>query len=216
MSYFKLRKNDVDEYATYIKPQAVISQLKKGESILDYGFGRGYLLRALREEGFTNLSGCEVDKDCLKNKQLKGINLIDLNQSQIEQRYDVIILSHVLEHIKKGEVVDFLKSLKKLLKKDGKLIVSTPNAQSTTGVYWLYADFTHEYIYTTGSLFYVLTAAGYTKVEFIKKTNSLFSLLLPILRKVIGIMNKISNSFYDHRFENIYSFELLAICYNDE
>lgn len=216
MNYFELRKNNVDEYQTYIKPDNIINVLNKNDKILDFGFGKGYLLRALRQDGFSNLSGCEIDEESLANENLFDINLIDLNKDELNDNYDVIILSHVIEHIKKQDVIEFLANLRKRLNRNGKLIISTPNAQSTTGVFWLYADFTHEYIYTVGSLYYVLTASGYTNIRSLEEGASCYSVLLPLYKKFHGFINKITQSFYDHRFENKYSFELVFIADKNE
>jgi 2-polyprenyl-3-methyl-5-hydroxy-6-metoxy-1,4-benzoquinol methylase len=216
MNYFDLRRNSVDEFTTYMPPENVISLLRDDDRILDFGYGAGYLLRTLRKRGFKNLSGCEIDTRCLASKELDGIDLIDLNESVLTEKYDVIIISHVIEHIEKNKVIEFLKSLKKSLNKHGRLIISTPNAQSTTGVFWLYADFTHEYIYTYGSLYYVLSAAGYVNMRMIGPSKNLYSLLLPLFKKCLGLVNRVTNSFYDHRFENIYSFELIMVCNNNE
>ena len=42
-----------------------------------------------------------------------------------------------------------------------------PNGQSATGSYWAFEDFTHETLFTCGSLEYVLSEAGFVDVEFI-------------------------------------------------
>ncbi len=44
-----------------------------------------------------------------------------------------------------------------------------PNAQSHTGCYWAYEDFTHNTLFTAGSLLYVLKMAGFAHIEIIDK-----------------------------------------------
>jgi hypothetical protein len=44
--------------------------------------------------------------------------------------------------------------------------VYVPNAQSNTGSYWA-EDFTHHTLFTSGSLYCVLSKAGFAQVEFI-------------------------------------------------
>lgn len=82
-------------------------------------------------------------------------------------KFDYIIMSHVLEHIPKNEIINLLISIRKLLKYNGHLIVMVPNAQSNTGCYWAYEDFTHNLLFTSGSLYYVLRAAGFSNIDFL-------------------------------------------------
>ena len=42
-----------------------------------------------------------------------------------------------------------------------------PNAQAITGAYWRYEDFTHEQLFTTGSLYYVLLDNGFDEIKFL-------------------------------------------------
>lgn len=53
---------------------------------------------------------------------------------------------------------------------NSKLIISEPNAQSNTGSYWAYGDFTHSTIFTSGCLYYVLKKADFRTVKFIDIT----------------------------------------------
>jgi hypothetical protein len=45
--------------------------------------------------------------------------------------------------------------------------VAVPNGQAFTGAYWEYEDFTHQTLYTSGSIYYVLRAAGFTDIQFV-------------------------------------------------
>ena len=57
-----------------------------------------------------------------------------------------------------------------------------PNAQAITGVYWRYEDFTHEYLFTSGSLYYLLLENDFDEIEFLdiyatSKLNLLFKII---------------------------------------
>lgn len=54
-----------------------------------------------------------------------------------------------------------------MLADNGIIFISVPNAQSHTGCYWAYEDFTHSYLFTAGSLEYVLRAAGFSNVHIV-------------------------------------------------
>lgn len=216
MSYFKNRRNYADEFDNYKPELTIIENLDLNETILDYGFGHGYILRTLSNLGYKKLYGAEIDNEMLSKIKHYGIKTFDLNVEKIPLKFDKIILSHVVEHINKIEVINFLKSLKELLNKNGSLIVTTPNAQSVTGSYWLYADFTHEWIYTTGSIEYVLRAAGFNKITHLKSKRNLFGKILNFLiQKFFGFVNKIGKSFYDTRFPNNFNFEIIVIAKNE-
>lgn len=103
----------------------------KDISIFDIGCGRGLLLEKLYKLGYKNLYGVDPSQSCIntlstntsKFKIEKG-NILDIPFN--DSKADIIILSHVLEHI-----IDLKKALKKLndkLSDDGILYVEVPNA----------------------------------------------------------------------------------------
>jgi 2-polyprenyl-3-methyl-5-hydroxy-6-metoxy-1,4-benzoquinol methylase len=212
MNYFANRNNYKDEFDTYIPEATVLDNLYLEENILDYGFGHGYMLRTLNNIGYKNLYGAEINRDMLSKIKLHGITAFDLNEEKITLKFDKIILSHVIEHISKIEIINFLKNIKSLLNHGGSLIITTPNAQSVTGSYWLFADFTHEWLYTTGSLEYILRSAGFNNICHLESKRNYFGKICNFLiQKSIGLINKISKSYYDTRFPNNYNFELIVI-----
>ncbi|MBL0306338.1 MAG: hypothetical protein IPQ25_09965 [Chitinophagaceae bacterium] len=84
-------------------------------------------------------------------------------------------MSHVLEHIEKEKIIDTLIHIRKnLLKKGGVFLLMVPNAQSYTGAYWRYEDFTHNIMFTAGSCIYVLKAAGFENIEFIDPDGTIY------------------------------------------
>jgi len=116
--------------------------VKAGAEIVDVGFGEGFLLQVLHDMGFTNLYGYErpIMFKGRKLEDYKDISWkekpLDLNDrthrknafAYKKNRWDVIICSEVLEHVYAPFecIKDFLHSLKK----NGKLIITFPNAFS--------------------------------------------------------------------------------------
>ncbi|MBK7370676.1 MAG: hypothetical protein IPJ09_04415 [Saprospiraceae bacterium] len=85
-------------------------------------------------------------------------------------------MSHVLEHIEKINIIDTLITIKSyLLAESGSFVVMVPNAQSVTGAYWMYEDFTHTTLFTSGSIYYVLKSQpknGFQKnILFLESKN---------------------------------------------
>jgi 2-polyprenyl-3-methyl-5-hydroxy-6-metoxy-1,4-benzoquinol methylase len=173
-SYFEARKISPEFYKNYKLPYYLSNRLPKDKSlpILDFGCGFGQTLLALRDLGYENIIGCDVDDEAIKyciSQGLKVENCTNLNEFVVkyENKFDMVLMLHVLEHFPKTEIIQTLSKIKKVLKKQGKIIIVVPNAQSSTGVYWAYEDFTHELIFTSGSLYYVLKMAGFEEIEFI-------------------------------------------------
>lgn len=98
--------------------------------VLDIGCGKGIFLDSLRSDKFDKF-GIEINKagyqECLKKNirmSDKGIAESDFN----EGFFDIITFWHVIEHL--ADPLATLNAAKRLLKKNGILIISTPNTQS--------------------------------------------------------------------------------------
>lgn len=120
----------VRSYQFYKKKEVIqkSSNIKKGK-ILDIGCGTGDFLKYMASSGWE-ADGVETDvgaKGIAEKKLGKKIEgKLDLVDG--ENKYDVISMWHVLEHI--YNVEDYLKKVNKLLKKGGVLIVGVPNCAS--------------------------------------------------------------------------------------
>jgi len=103
--------------------------VKKKSKILEIGSGHGFFLEAMRKEGY-DVTGVEISKEKKKIlKKVTNIEILDINigeQTPDIKKVDVIVLFHVLEHI--DDPIKFLENLKKLLKKDGMVIIEVPNS----------------------------------------------------------------------------------------
>lgn len=142
----------------------------KDAHILDFGCGFGQFVREMKVRGYTKVVGYDIEPAAIEFCRNQNLPIIDGNQFGLTddlERYDLIFSSHVIEHIPKDNVIETLDKLRRLLKPSGALLICAPNAQSNTGCYWAYEDFTHYTAYTAGSLYYVLSKAGYSDIEFI-------------------------------------------------
>lgn len=103
--------------------------------ILDIGCGSGGLLLALKAHGFNDLMGMDPSRRCverLRRCQLEGVQGTLESIPKSIGRFDLIVLSHVLEHVL--EPVRALASLGEILASDGRVYVETPDA-SRYGLY---------------------------------------------------------------------------------
>ena len=223
-NYYELRG---DSYGNFQLQPFVYNILPKDKNamILDIGCGLCKYLSKIKELGFINLKGIDITDEAINSCKKFGIeaekieDVINYSFRHI-QEYDFIILAHVLEHIDKDKIIETLKSIKKMLKTNGCLYIVVPNASSNTGCYWAYEDFTHTTLFTSGSLIYVLKAAGFSGINFVdplsieglkflKKIKRLF--FLKIYKRNYRFWNYITDSYFHDPSPLIFSFELKAI-----
>jgi 2-polyprenyl-3-methyl-5-hydroxy-6-metoxy-1,4-benzoquinol methylase len=139
--------------------------------ILDIGCGYGYALGALQELGYSSLIGIDSDAGQVShaNKQGFAVEKVSAVPQWLEghsQRFGVILLLDVLEHIPQAQQPEFLQSIAGSLMANGKLIISTPNAAASLAGYWRYIDYTHLISFTVPSLTYLLGHTGFPTVTF--------------------------------------------------
>jgi SAM-dependent methyltransferase len=98
---------------------------------LDVGCGCGFYLKGAEKFGL-DCYGVEKDLEAVRfAKDFLGIEKIvnDIEQlNNLQNHFDIIHLRHVIEHISLPD--NYLLKLNGLLKKDGILIIETPNSES--------------------------------------------------------------------------------------
>lgn len=108
-----------------------IGKYMKGGRILDIGCGRGLFLNIMRKNGW-NVTGVESDKETASYvSNTYGIDVVAGSPSEWgfpDRSFDVITLSHVLEHI--PDPAGMVGACRRLLKERGLLVVAVPNISS--------------------------------------------------------------------------------------
>ena len=223
-SYFELR-NAVETAAStaHILPPYILSCLPKektGARVLDIGCGYGGLLKSIGVLGYYT-KGIDINTEAITYCKKEGLqadligNITDYTVPP-EEKFDLAIMTHVIEHLKKADIIDILRHIQeKLLKPGGSIYIATPNAQARTGAYWMYEDFTHETIFTSGSMYYVLKAAGFKTVDFLDKDGvensriKIFKLaFIKAYRFFDWFVNKFTGGAYHPPSPVIYTWEL--------
>lgn len=113
--------------------------LPKGH-LLDIGCGSGTTLLLARQLGWK-VTGIEIDPKAVAQARAQGLNVIqgDFRKlKDINQQFDCIICSHVLEHV--YEPKEMLSLMMKAIEDKGILLLSLPNSKSNLkkvfGKYW--------------------------------------------------------------------------------
>lgn len=225
--YFKLRGIAPEFYDKCAIPAYMVHVLPRDFSgrILDFGCGLGQTMHALRSLGYQCVSGVDISDESVEYCRQIGLNVDKISDirghaDNHREEYDLIIMSHVLEHIEKPLIIPYLRAIKTMLRTSGALLIMVPNAQSNTDCYWAYEDFTHYTLFTAGSLSYVLKAAGFDQVHFLdpqcieglpayRKVIKLFFLRVFIANKTFW--NRVTVSSYHRPSPAIFSYELKVL-----
>lgn len=130
----KMRKNEpISSWKKYLKECAIddtrraiwIKSIAVDKSLLDFGCGGGGFLGKAKSFA-KKCTGVEKDirlKEMIEKRlKIKVYNDI----KEINEKFDIITLFHVVEHFNKPK--EILVNLSKLLNKDGKIIIETPNS----------------------------------------------------------------------------------------
>ena len=154
--------------------------------ILEVGCNYGYLLEQLND--FYDVSGIELDKsavDYCVEKQLNVIqNTIEHFVASSTETYDLIILSHVFEHLLNPD--ETLAHLQKLLRANGHLMILVPNSKSVSrklfGRFWGWWQVpVHINHFTPDSLSALLKKYTYQKQNVYMRGGDSLMLLLSVM-----------------------------------
>jgi len=143
-----------DKTYQFVKKIAIVNKVKKinnykkgDKLLLDIGCGTGEFLLACKKNGW-NCIGVEPNQKArtIADSKLNSSSLVKENIDELiktyYQKFDVITMWHVLEHV--SDLNEYILILKKLLKPNGILLVAVPNFRSFDanyyGKYWAAYD----------------------------------------------------------------------------
>ena len=163
----------VSDLAKYAMTMEVIPKFTHIHSrILDVGFANGELLKMLRDRGYVDLHGLDPSSKCVDSLRDEGLDAQEgsLLDAVVNDKYDFVILSHVLEHI-----VDLSKAVKvvhSLLNKNGLVYVETPDLRGYElykEIPFYYFDIEHINHFTSDSLVNLMYLNGFNCVTLKEK-----------------------------------------------
>ena len=105
----------------------ILDAIRPGTRVLDLGCSQGLLARPLREKG-VRTTGVDVGPADRVSKDLEAYHRRDLEEAlEIPEGrvFDYVVVADVIEHLKNRE--QLLRSARRYLKPDGRLLISTPN-----------------------------------------------------------------------------------------
>lgn len=142
----------------------------KNLKVLELGSGIGNFSYFVHKKGIKRYVGVDLSTDSVAYTK-KKFPKFDFYKEDIikflknnEEKFDVIYMSHVFEHLTLDEAKDFLKYLNDSLTDKGMYINVMPNPEAYFGATSSrYADVTHKMMYNTSALSQLLRHCGYSK-----------------------------------------------------
>jgi len=148
-----------------IKRRSVLFKrfLRDGMSVLDVGAGFRSAEKEIKKL-WINIDYKSMDID-------KSIYHDYYDLSDIKEDFDAILLFEVIEHLSLEDGINLLKKLHRLTKKNGFIIVSTPNIFNPSR---FMRDATHKTFYAYDELSGILNLSGYQIEEIYRSYNDAF------------------------------------------
>ncbi len=188
-----------------------IKKYKSRGNLLDVGCSIGTFLAIAKKHGFDTY-GIDINKSAVEYAKNLGLNaeVKDLSSFK-DETFEVIILNDVLEHVENP--IKMLKDIKRIMKEDGILEISTPNVDSIlakiSGRRWLHIKPNeHLYYFSPETLTKILELSGFKlighryfnrvrEINVILRKLETYSKFFPKLIKVVpGFIRKIKLPIY--------------------
>ena len=128
-------KVDLELEVEHVNRYEFVSTLIKGKKVLDAACGTGYG-SAILSKYAQEVCGIDISIDAVKyasdnyNKENLNFKVADIENLPFEDNYfDVVVSFETIEHVNAEKQKKFLSEIKRVLKEDGILVISTPNCE---------------------------------------------------------------------------------------
>lgn len=155
--------------------KSYIYELSNSSKILEIGPGMGELLHILNEHKITSVDIIDNDaailKYCKNKYKIRNTILsksLDLSK-WIKEKYDLIVLTQVFEHIPKSSYQNWIQNLYAALNPGGSIIITVPNGANPLVGTERYGDLQHENIFTVYSFQELMTFANLKNSSYVIK-----------------------------------------------
>lgn len=191
--------------------------VKKTSAILDLGCGYGSFLSFLQSKKYTNVTGVDLStqeisicKKLFTSYSFAQENILNF-VSRTDAKFDVVYLSHVIEHIKKEDLFVFLEGVKRILNNHGIFVIIAPNSAAYfNAAANRYGDLTHEIGFTELSLRQVLMVSGFSHIEA-RNFYGTGKPLLRFLRRSALLLFELFVQILGYDKQNVYTPSILVI-----
>jgi 2-polyprenyl-3-methyl-5-hydroxy-6-metoxy-1,4-benzoquinol methylase len=194
----------------------------KSAYVLDIGIGNGEMLSCMRNWGYANYEGIDISQSTINICKKRNLNCQLVNDTneflkQNPEKYSVISLIHVIEHVSREDIIELIANCRNALKKDGVLIIETPNMANIDGLLMRYNDFTHVTGYTRQSLLQMLKLCSFENIQTpdvnVLVRKSLKITLLKFLQKIYLFFILFSRRIYGIQLDTTHDIFIAAIAH---
>jgi len=176
----------ITKISFYPRQRKILNYAKQGR-ILDLGCGKGEFLSNFKMKGWVpfGVDVSEVACELAREKVGKNIYNCQLKECFFPSDYfDVIVLSHVLEHLLNP--IDDLVEIRRILKLNGILMLSVPDIGSlqfrVSSQSWIHLDIPrHLYHYSFSSIKFLLERSNF---EIVRLTHPFFDFPLDFYKSL--------------------------------
>jgi SAM-dependent methyltransferase len=184
--------------------------VRKDDAVLDMGCGTGGLLINMKRNGYSNLTGCDPSQRSVNKLKEKGLfcikrSIYDIYEKKL-RKFDVILLSGVLEHL--YDLNKAIRNISSYLNQNGKIICFVPdvlnyNTYPAPLSYYVNIEHINHFCHSTFNRLFELH--GFSMLECISETISFGAINAPVL---LGVFenensNSISCNKISRYFQNI-------------
>ena len=142
---FKHLENVIRRHVPYddenTKIGIILKDIDKDARVLEVGCGYGNKIRLLESLGFSSIKGVEISPKIASQAAKQGINVVSVEEfweKCDESSFDLVLMSHIIEHFQWQGLLEFLDRYLSLLRKGGYLLLVTPISHGL-----FYNDFDH-------------------------------------------------------------------------
>ena len=123
----------IKKYSLGKKVNLITKYSKERKSLLDIGAGTGDFLLAAKNRGWTT-TGVEPNYDARMRAGEKRVNLLPNMESLSREKYAVVTLWHVLEHL--PDLENQIEKIVWHIEENGTLVIAVPNFKSKDAAYY--------------------------------------------------------------------------------
>ena len=138
-----------------------------GKKVLDIGGFNGWFEKYIIERNSSEVIGIDINENLLEQakkyaEKAKFVKASALDLPFLDEYFDLVVMFDVIEHLPKNSEVLALTEARRVLKKNGTLILSTPNKQFLSNLLdpaWILLGHRHYSVHKITSL---LQKAGFS------------------------------------------------------
>ena len=153
----------------------------RSSKCLDVPCGFGNFLYFLRQQGFSQSIGYDLDPNQIRLARMLNLPAIEGDAFSIlvgkRNEYACITSLDFLEHLSKNRALEFVAACKAALIPGGVLIVRTPSADGPFGAHDLSNDLTHQWAPTANVLQHIFEMHGFSNVRILDERPQPYKLL---------------------------------------